>query len=945
MVRIITSNLEEEFRKARDEANTYYVVERPGYYRPVRGNPRIGTRLLESEELTPAERRALKRTAQGITTSPSGGDVLYAEPDIIGPLFDPINWYLPYTYKVLNRWIRYYVRFHPVVGNCIDMHAEIPLSRFALTGIDDETILREYEEIFEELQLYQNLLDMAREYWSIGEVFPFLHWNEDEQCFDHITILNPDYVNVVYTPLAYGSDVQFELEPDDNLIRIVKGSDPMSMSLRENLDPIVIEAIEAGTNIPLDPFNVSQIARKQSPYDLRGTSIILRCLKDLLYEDYLRRAQFAVAQRLITPLRIFQLGDPQGDWIPSPEDVDAFAELLAQGSNDPNFAIIGNYALKVEYVGATGKVLPIVPEFEFVTDRILTALFTNKAMTTGQGPCVSIDTETLTENGWKRYDEIDDRERIATFNPETGEIEFKLPDGRVCFEYDGYLVEIESDYMTQFTTPNHRTYVKRGDEYIVTKASDVLPDDRITCKVKWEGVPLPDPISTPKLRYVHGKKLLKTYSLGLDLFLELLGYFAATGLTTRHRPQFRDTAIRYVFAEPFEPLEKLLDKVPFILSRYNYKLQQYWYVAVYEPVAALFAYHVGRTPTTRRLSKELRNAPPEQLRIFVDAFLRANEIDPSLPKGRVVVKSEAFAGHLQEIFLKLGYAAKVTEHPDRSGWYFVEYSSLEEDLESTFTVRKRRYRGLVYSFEVPNHLYIVRRNGKVIITGNTYANASVAFEVLQMRYLALRGLFELWIREKIAKPIAIARGYIKRTKAELDHKVRVKKRKPTYYLPEINWLSKMNLLDDTQQKTFLLRLRERGDIPLKKICEVFDYDYDELIRDLKAEMGTVADPQYRMRLQQILAQEQMQTQKPQQPSTPPTPLVPPRLGPMPTAKKKDTKELKRKEVRKIFGPRPYAKKGEVYYTNEEAIENALQEDSSNVDQDVEGKQGPDEKTA
>jgi hypothetical protein len=42
--------------------------------------------------------------------------------------------------------------------------------------------------------------------------------------------------------------------------------------------------------------------------------------------------------------------------------------------------------LEVDYVGYTGKILPVVPEFQFVEDRILTALYTNKALTHGEGP-------------------------------------------------------------------------------------------------------------------------------------------------------------------------------------------------------------------------------------------------------------------------------------------------------------------------------------------------------------------------------------------------------------------------------------------------------------------------------------------------------------------------------------------------------------------------------
>jgi len=397
---LITRNLDREFKNARaieamsilrdaaassgpysylapDLTRTPTIGNLPMPKRIGRGIAEVGRSSVETSYLTGVEKRAIMRYA---------GRIQYTEPEMMGPLFDPVNWFLPYTFKVLNRWIRYYDRFEPWIGNAIDMHAEVPLSRFTLVGIDDPEMQREYEEIVEELGLYQRLLEIAREYWLLGEVFPFSHWNEGWLAFDQMAILNPDYITVNASPLVHGRMVQFEMEPDDATIAIVKSNEPRDLEIRELLDPVVIEAVESGTNIPLDPFNISHIARKASPYDLRGTSIVLRCLKDLLYEDKLREAQLAIADRLITPLQIFRLGDPKGDWLPDQGQIDDMANLLAAGRDDPNFALVGHFGLQVEYVGATGRVLPVVPEFNFVRDRILAALFTNKAMTEGTGP-------------------------------------------------------------------------------------------------------------------------------------------------------------------------------------------------------------------------------------------------------------------------------------------------------------------------------------------------------------------------------------------------------------------------------------------------------------------------------------------------------------------------------------------------------------------------------
>jgi len=93
---------------------------------------------MDSSYLTKVEKRAIMKYA---------GRIQYTEPEMMGPLFDPINWFLPYTFKVLNRWIRYYDRFEPWIGNAIDMHAEVPLSRFTLTGIEDPEVQKSAADV------------------------------------------------------------------------------------------------------------------------------------------------------------------------------------------------------------------------------------------------------------------------------------------------------------------------------------------------------------------------------------------------------------------------------------------------------------------------------------------------------------------------------------------------------------------------------------------------------------------------------------------------------------------------------------------------------------------------------------------------------------------------------------------------------------------------------
>jgi len=279
----------------------------------------------------------------------------------------------------------------------------------------------------DEIDVFNFLLSGSREYELIGEFYPFAHWNKSDNRFDKIIILNPDYVVINQAYLSYANELQVELEPDEDLKRIIHSNDYKDLELRQGLDPIILRSVEEGVNIPIDSFAVAQIARKGSPYDPRGKSIILRCMKTLLYDDKLVEAQFSQADNMITPRQIWKMGDPQNGYMPNDDDLDDFRALLKQSAHDPNFAIVTHYGLQLELVGFNGKILPIVPERQYNEERILTALYTNKAVLKGEGPGFSAGPQVAFQYLQGRY--LSKRQKLEAYLKNKIFIPFAIANG------------------------------------------------------------------------------------------------------------------------------------------------------------------------------------------------------------------------------------------------------------------------------------------------------------------------------------------------------------------------------------------------------------------------------------------------------------------------------------------------------------------------------------
>lgn len=318
-----------------------------------------------------------------------GANVQTSSPEIRNPLLNLINFYLPYDRKTLNQWIRYYDRFQPYIGNCIDIHGEFPMSDFHFTGITDNKVEQLFEEQKERADLVEYLFAASREYELIGEVFSFWRWDDDDAMWDDYVMINPDLLDVQTVDWGWGKKILYTYEPPQELKDILRNRDERTEELLEDLDDVVYENLMAGKRIPLDEFNMMCMMRKASPYENRGTSIVLRCVKELLYEDKLREAQYAIADQQITPVQIWKLGDPASGYMPTEEDLDDFRALLLNSAHDPLFTIVSHGAINLELVGYTGKLLPVIPEFEWVAKRVLVALFTNESMVTGEGPTYS----------------------------------------------------------------------------------------------------------------------------------------------------------------------------------------------------------------------------------------------------------------------------------------------------------------------------------------------------------------------------------------------------------------------------------------------------------------------------------------------------------------------------------------------------------------------------
>lgn len=75
------------------------------------------------------------------------------------------------------------------------------------------------------------------------------------------------------------------------------------------------------------------------------------------------------------------------------------------------------------------------------------------------GSCFTPDTEVLTDNGWKYFQELDKQDKIATLNPKNNNIEYHFPKNYIKQFHKGEIYQCDNKNINFSVTPNHNMFI------------------------------------------------------------------------------------------------------------------------------------------------------------------------------------------------------------------------------------------------------------------------------------------------------------------------------------------------------------------------------------------------------------------------------------------------------------------------------------------------------
>lgn len=431
------------------------------------------------------------------------------------------------------------------------------------------------------------------------------------------------------------------------------------------------------------------------------------------------------------------------------------------------------YRVQLIEAFSLGKASKYVDPF---VDNIVAATGIPKFMILGKGEeCYSEDTLTLTEDGWKPYWEIDkSKDKIATYNPKTGFLEYHKPTYFKLYHYNGQMYHFKNSVTDILVTPKHKMFIspledkrhKAPKTWKLCEAKDIsLSRFRMKNWVDWNTdnigeVAIPEVPYEPQARRENeGSKRIP-----IDLFLEFLGYYISEGSHSGKNHNQYCIEISQNPGKKFDKMKDCLEKLPYTIRidnkvkdgkkgfRFNSK-------SLYH-----FLDQFGTCCYDKKIPKKFKDLGAEKLIILLNALILGDGTRFSLfnKKSTVIsyyTSSKQLADDASEIMLKCGYVVNTSLQKSGKTNEFSVYRingnlSWKDSKFLKKDIKLEDYEGMVYCFEVPNHLYITKRKGKIAIQGNT--NKAVAQQILRglnMTIEPLQQSLKLMFEKEVLYPL------------------------------------------------------------------------------------------------------------------------------------------------------------------------------------------------
>jgi hypothetical protein len=341
--------------------------------------------------------------------------------------------------------------------------------------------------------------------------------------------------------------------------------------------------------------------------------------------------------------------------------------------------------------------------------------------------CFDDVTEVLTSNGWKYFRDVTQSDQIATVTAgslrQRPRLEFHPYTDKQVLWHSGPMITWTGRAVDLMVTGDHKMFVRNGGvhkaedqayRFVSAKETAALSHPYMPKSVSWDGTPR-EFYEAPGIR------------VPMNDWLKLLGWYLSEGCVSKTSPEAYKVNIAQKRGSKWQKIIDLFKDLGFdpCYSDCNVFVSS---KALYDELEPFGHSNEKYVPAY------VKSLPMKQIRIFLDAIFDGdgtsrNYRHTGYRLTRYYTTSKRLADDIQELLFRIGWAGSISLQKPRSGSIRGERLGVSQpqylvcvatsnDLKLQ-RMRQVNYEGWVYDLTVPpHHTLVVRRNGKIAITGN-----------------------------------------------------------------------------------------------------------------------------------------------------------------------------------------------------------------------------------
>ena len=359
----------------------------------------------------------------------------------------------------------------------------------------------------------------------------------------------------------------------------------------------------------------------------------------------------------------------------------------------------------------------------------------------GNYSCESADTEILTLRGWIDQSLLTEEDQIATVNQKTNELEYQHPTAIHRYYHEGFMVQIKGTHnLDMIVTENHRMWVTQHQhrkvngkllrkglkEYNFIQAGKLIKHNYITqTKVEWDGIG--NTVVIPGIERFGGngatKKPKEDRKCDIKVWASFLGYFISEGWILDNGSKIWTVGLSQNKGNIADKISKTLNDMPINWNAiYSKDGKMITWTVVDKALWHFLKDTVGAGAYNKKIPNYAKQWDTDTLKILIETLLDGDGSRVGA-YSRYFTVSKQLADDVMEVAIKAGYISGIKTQMKNGVWPVAIKNQKLVYITPVRHIKKIKYSGIVWCPEVPNGLFIGRRNGISHIHGNSLMTA------------------------------------------------------------------------------------------------------------------------------------------------------------------------------------------------------------------------------